>query len=117
MVSKQLKIWRVETMNGGRGPYCSGTDSLEGMFTAHLELEHATPLHDGIYTMQETDYCGFVSREQLDKWFTGWEQQLADAGFAVAVYDVPLDKIKFGRTQVVFERGDSFPVAHMPIMV
>lgn len=66
--------------------------------------------------MTEDDYCGFTSRDKVDKWFYGFKAKLAHAGFIVAVYMVPFDKIKFGRTQVVFERGDMLPAEYLPLL-
>lgn len=105
-VSRKIKVYRVEHKETGEGPYRAwdNTQPELAMCYAHAELGHPPPTHDGIETMERTDYCGFASREALDKWFHGWKTKLHKWGYHITVYDVPLELVKFGRTQVVFER-------------
>lgn len=115
-VSKHIKIYRVEHARGGRGPYLGDLAVAGAMQLEHQKLGHPTPLKDGIETMTVDDYCGFVAREHVDKWFYGFKAKLAHAGFHIAIYEVPMNLIKFGRKQVAFERGDLLPIETMPLL-
>ena len=96
------------------GPYqqVSGTPLYE-MCGQHAAMHHPTPYNDGIETMTWDEYCGFVSREAIDKWFHGWKTKLHKHGYHIAVYEVPFELVKFGRLQVVFDRTDLFPTETM----
>lgn len=118
--TRKLMVYRVEHKITGKGPYRTPFSEEDvpkwaEMCQAHQCGGHSSPLLDGIETFNTADFCGFVSRKQLDKWFHGWKRWLTLWGYHIAVYEVPFDRVKFGRTQVAFEidccsRVDTLPL-------
>jgi len=108
-------MFRVETPNGA-GPYAGNEDNpeLAHMFAVHGDADHLDPFDDpmldGIYP---DEVCGFPTLCSLEDWFTGYEDQLADAGYRIAVYSVELQTVRYGVRQGVFVRGDRSPVRTM----
>lgn len=124
-VSRKITIYRVEHRDTGVGPYRKGNGIAEEMNAAHgrlRKIRHVVPLADGIETMEHRDVCGFVSRERLDTWFYGWKKRLHEMGYCIALYEVPMELVKFGKTQCIFRRAgdwydeDLHPVDKMPML-
>lgn len=113
----KVSIYRIEQPRGGFGPYSKEFATvLGGMFAQHRSGSHPGPFQDDLLTHVDPDeFCGFAVLEQLHAWFTGWEEELVQAGFVLVRYSVPIHLVRYGRTQVVFRRGDHFPVETMAI--
>lgn len=117
MTLSHITVYRVESWRGA-GPYQDNYySSLFEMRQHHAcSDEHPAPITDGIHAMLGHEYCGFASLELLRRWFKGHKRALSRAGFNVAVYRVPPPLVRFGRRQLVFERGDLLPYEHLPII-
>jgi hypothetical protein len=74
------------------------------------------PSEDGILGLQNGEVCGFGDRADLDWWFKGFKYDLYRAGFNIARYVLPGNLIRYGNRQLVFERGDLFPVERYPVI-
>ena len=109
-----LRIYRVETPKGGRGPY--SLPQCVGLHESHSDGYHPDPIEDGLIQMKRTEVCGFTSRSALDTWFAGWHTRLHERGFIISRYDVPKARVRFAYTQVVFRRGDLVPVRTWPML-
>jgi hypothetical protein len=111
----KVSIFRVETPDGG-GPYGAGNPYYDHMNAVHGDADHPSPeddaLLDGIYP---DEYCGFATLTDLEEWFSGYEDVLADAGFEISVYTVPLSSVRYGLKQAVFLRSDNYPVRSFPM--
>ena len=83
---------------------------------AHSDGTHPSPVQDGLNFIHPTEYCGFIKLPDLHRWFSGWHAALAGAGFLIAVYLVPKDRIRFARSQIVFRRGDLLPFRSLPLI-
>lgn len=107
----KVSIYRVEERRGGAGPYnASNADALGEMFAEHGSGTHLSPQQDELLMGIDADeHCGFATLEQLDEWFSGYHDALAALGFVVAHYAVPLNLVRYGKTQALFVRGDLFP--------
>lgn len=112
-----ITVYRVESWRGA-GPYQDDLrEHLGEMFSHHDSSgAHPRPINDGIHSLSTQEYCGFASMELLRGWFKGHKRALSRAGFNVAVYRVPPPLVRFGRRQLVFERGDRLPYEHLPII-
>lgn len=78
--------------------------------------KHPGPRGDELLGYIDPDeHCGFATREQLDKWFDGYHGALGKAGFIIAKYSVPVQLVRYGKTQLVFRRGDLFPIESEPV--
>lgn len=114
----KVSVFRVEQPNGGAGPYAATADSkvLQHMNAVHSGDDHPDPaddpMLDGIYP---DEYCGFATLCDLETWFAGYEDTLADAGYIIAVYTMPLQSVRYGAGQVVFLRADAVPVRCLPM--
>lgn len=115
----KVSIFRVEQPRGGFGPYSREFESVLGaMFTQHRSGSHPGPVQDDLLGhIDPEEHCGFATLEQLQEWFQGWERELAEAGFVMVRYSVPVHIVRYGRTQAVFRRGDHFPVETYPLGV
>jgi len=111
----KVSVFRVETADGS-GPYGTDNPFIEHMNAVHGDAEHPSPeddpLLDGIYP---DEFCGFATLNDLEEWFAGYEDVLADAGFEISVYTVPLYSVRYGLQQAVFLRGDTLPVRSFPM--
>lgn len=114
----KVSIFRIEKPGGGAGPYAdtSGHPMLAHMNAVHGDAEHPDPMDDplldGIYP---DEHCGFATICDLDAWFTGYAEALAECGYVIAVYTVPLTAVRYGQKQAVFLRGDAVPMRTFPI--
>lgn len=113
-----VSVYRVETPRGGCGPYNNEHKGLlEPMFEVHRAGEHPSPVQDDLLGgyISPSEHCGFATLEQLDEWFSGFHGLLAELGFVRVKYVVPVHLVRYGKTQLVFQRGDFFPEATMPM--
>lgn len=62
------------------------------------------------------EHCGFGSRADLDWWFQGYKRVLYRHGFNIAFYAVESDLVRYGRRQLMFERGDLLPHERFPMI-
>lgn len=86
------------------------------MFTAHDDADHLDPRVDPLLKgITAEEYCGFATLDAVEDWFRGWFEPLQELGFIIAVYVVPLDRVRYGTQQALFRRGDFFPVKTMPM--
>ena len=113
----KVSIYRVEKRRAGAGPYNKSNQEVLGkMFAEHGTGSHPNPEQDELLRgIRADEYCGFATLEQLDDWFTGYHSILAENDFIVARYVVPITKVRYGKTQAVFRRGDLFPEETMPM--
>lgn len=113
----KVSIYRVEERRGGAGPYNnSNMGTLGEMFAEHGSGTHLSPQQDELLMGIDADeHCGFATLEQLDEWFNGFHDALARLGFVVAHYTVPLNLVRYGKTQALFVRGDLFPTEYLAL--
>jgi hypothetical protein len=113
----KVSIYRVEERRGGAGPYnATNKDSLADMFAEHGSGSHLSPQQDELLLKINADeHCGFATLEQLDEWFNGYHDRLDELGFVVAHYIVPLNRVRYGKTQALFVRGDLWPTEHLTL--
>jgi hypothetical protein len=109
-----VSVYKVETWQGA-GPYDAKYITLERMHDAHAGTR-PMPSDDGIPRLLSSEVCGFGSREDLDEWFKGFKRALYAEGFNIARYAVPSHLIRYGRTQLVFERKSLVPTTRLPII-
>jgi hypothetical protein len=114
----KVSIYRVEERRGGAGPYNrSNENTLGDMFAEHGSGTHLSPQQDELLCgINPDEHCGFATLEQLHEWFDGFHAVLDKLGFVIAHYVVPLNLVRYGKTQALFVRGDSFPEEVMPIL-
>lgn len=107
-----VSVYRVETPRGGCGPYTREYAGVLGaMFAQHRSGSHEGPLQDDMLGwIDPEEYCGFATKDGLETWFDGWLPLLHSNGFVGARYAVPLHTVRYGKAQVVFRRGDYWPV-------
>lgn len=113
-------IYRVEN-EIGEGPYRSDCyeqiESELGNEWGKINEDHPTPYHDGIPNsgFVPFDYIfGFVSREQLDRWFDRRSREvLREYGFKVVRYYS--SQFFEGRHQVCFEYNSCEPEGSEPL--
>lgn len=84
---------------------------LRHMNMVHGDADHPDPDDDhmleGIYP---DEHCGFATLCALENWFAGYEDALAEEGYGISVYTVPLQSVRYGAKQALFLRGDLMPV-------
>jgi len=86
------------------------------MFEDHASGDNPGPQGDPqLGGIQPGEHCGFATLEALDDWFDGYHEALEALGFMIARYSVPLQLVRYGKQQVVFHRGDLFPVEYMTL--
>lgn len=105
-------MFRVEKQDG-TGPYGNDADSmnLKQMNAQHGDADHLDPFDDpmldGIYPDEN---CGFPTLCALEEWFNGYMDALAECGYRIAVYTVPLASVRYGHKQAVFLKEGAQPV-------
>ena len=103
-------VYRVEHAGSGLGPYNHfgwGKDvEIERMFYDHCDSLHPAPGEDGIDSLaiKAEHRFGFKDLDHLRTWFAGWLKPLADRGFVIQEYRVPIRGMLRGRKQVAFDR-------------
>lgn len=82
-----MKIYRVEHYYTRKGPYharWSGRDTLNVAHWSTLNIHPRPP------RKLRTGYrWGFVSMQDMFRWFGGWMPVMMRNGFEVRIYDVP----------------------------
>lgn len=111
----KVSIYRVEERRGGAGPYnATNRQYLADMFAEHGSGTHLSPVQDELLLgINADEHCGFATLEQLDEWFEGYHAVLDRLGFVIAHYVVPLNLVRYGKTQALFVRGDLFPIEQL----
>lgn len=109
----KVSVFRVEDAYG-KGPYESDSPVIAAMNAMHGNADHPSPAEDPMLGhVYPTENCCFATLCELEEWFAGYEDDLADAGYEISVYTVPLDHVRYGKQQAVFRRGDTYPVRTM----
>lgn len=116
-----MKIWRVETPDGGgiyRGNFSASDWYDEGFHNAR----HPTPSEDALLSEKWDDFrfqhsgirFGFTSREQMRAWLykAEWRARLKDLGCRAVIYEVPDGFALAGDTQAVFVRDAAVAVGY-----
>jgi hypothetical protein len=82
-------IHRVEHPLDGRGPYNSEDHGIEGIHTAHGDsIEHPSSVKSLGKFPEPDQFCGFVSKKALTRWFEDFIPQLREAGYKYVQYEV-----------------------------
>lgn len=100
------------------GPYtCRGVPSADvarmwGMASAHMGGTHPSPYADSLLGgISAAERCAFDSIDALNRWFDGFGDALADAGFEVWTYEVPDWAVRVGRYgQAVFVANEAVEI-------
>jgi hypothetical protein len=108
-------IYRVEMPRGGCGPYVGANTVLKEMHAAHAGNRPAPEDDAGLGSIRADEFCGFATMDALDRWFAGYHKLLAECGYVIAVYSMPITHVRYGKRQALFRRGDNFPVETMPL--
>jgi hypothetical protein len=104
---RMTRIYRVEHMIYGHGPYRDGHDRWH---RPSALWRHPFPeddfAADALARANPVTHCfGFISLRQLSMWFTAAEQRrLSKHDFGVAIYDIPDNAVVIGCSQVCFQR-------------
>jgi hypothetical protein len=126
-----MLVYRVETADG-KGPYNGWGfgDMTEAQMNRHMDMStahsnkrtHPTPQVDRVWQKNPQSkrfgdgyLFGFGSRADLTAWFGGWGEHLADCGYRVNVYRVPLRSVIAGRNQVAARKFNMTPLRSLPI--
>lgn len=95
----------------GEGPYASTSPLIAAMNAMHGDAEHPSPIQDPLLGEPYPDEnCGFATLCALEEWFAGYEDDLAEEGYEISVYTVPLDQVRYGLQQVLFRREGAYPI-------
>lgn len=121
-----MLVYRLEIIlpfgdgNINVGPFCAEVydKTLRRVTDQYKDwLGHVKePREDGIkHSIGEDIRCGFIDQVQVDKWCPGGYRYkaLKEAGFNIAEYEVPLEKLRIGDTQVVWTESDGKFVRHV----
>lgn len=54
--------------------------------------------------------CGFPTLCALEEWFAGYEDPLADLGYSIVNYTLPLQSVRYGSKQALFLKKDAVAV-------
>ena len=112
-----VKIYRIEGIDGN-GPYSNLTTNsynLQRKLRKHsASTGRPSPHLDGIqrcseYSMSEY-YFGFTRVDKLKEWFKGSRTALRQDGYKMAVYEVDVSDVLFGKKQVAFVKKLANPV-------
>lgn len=104
-----MLVHRIEHMETGQGPFSSGGAIVHSCpHTGHSPGLMPMPNNDGIEHVDDDDYFGFTSLDDLRRVFGPYQcSQGAVDGFAYVVYEVEPSKVKVGRSQCCFKRADA----------
>lgn len=112
----KVSVFRVEDAVG-EGPYASTSPLIAAMNAMHGDAAHPSPAEDPLLgEPYPNENCCFATLCQLEEWFAGYEDDLAEAGYEISVYTVPLENVRFGISQALFRREDRYPVRTMPML-
>lgn len=113
-LTMKVGVYRVENWQGA-GPYNSALVGLRAMHESHGG-NRPQPKDDGIALSLNVEHCGFGNRQDLDWWFQGFKRDLYRHKFNIAFYAVESELVRYGRRQLMFERGDLLPLERLPII-
>lgn len=91
---------------------------LKHMYVVHGDADHPEPWDDPILDPQEIypdEQCGFPTLCALEEWFSGYEDPLAECGYGIVAYSVPLQSVRYGTKQALFVREHAVPVRTFPM--
>lgn len=117
-----VKIYRVEGRDGN-GPYSGVTTNshnLQKKLRKHnSQTGRPSPHLDGIqrcseYPMHEY-YFGFTHVDKLKEWFKGSRTALRQDGYKMAVYEVDVSDVLFGKKQAAFVKKLANPIKTVKI--
>ena len=102
-------VYRVE--KDGTGPYCNGfiekIKQAEIHYYEGSHFTHPAPKQDEIKKYHSSNCkdrrCGFISKNRLNKWFSGLQHLLREAGYSIGVYEVDSKYVSKGKVQLVFD--------------
>lgn len=112
-----VKIYRVEGIDGN-GPYSGVTtnsNNLQKKLVKHCAgTGRPGPNADGIRrclrnSMSEY-FFGFTDVDRLKEWFKGSRAALREDGYKMAVYEVDVSDVLFGKKQVAFVKKFANPM-------
>ncbi len=113
-----MYVYRMENSDG-QGPFKypesreadkARWEVMDYLINALREVTRGLPWpqFDGIKHMdKEKDLCGCKSPEQMMLWMKGLHNQLVWSGFPMSIYKVPINVVKMGNHQVLFERDNA----------
>jgi hypothetical protein len=112
-------VYRVQHPETGEGPYGDYDHPEIGrLMYAHQNEAHPGPRNwaSGMREWTPGMIFGFADREDLDEWFKGWKMRLYRAGYVITRWEVEMDAIVFGHSQLAFwqEKGklvETLPMA------
>lgn len=109
----KVSVFRVEDAVG-QGPYSSTSSFLAAMNAMHGGADHPSPQEDPLLSEPYPDEnCCFATLDALEEWFSGFEDELAEAGYEISVYTVPRENVRYGISQALFRREDRYPIRTM----
>jgi hypothetical protein len=114
----KVSIFRVEKPNGD-GPYADDADKTlyEHMNAVHGDAEHPDPADDPMLEgINPDESCGFATWCDLEAWFSGYEDVLAECGYGVTVYTVKREYVRFGHNQALFLKDHAVISRTFPII-
>lgn len=117
-----VKIYRVEGRDGN-GPYRGQENStnLQYKLCRHnFRTGRPSPHLDGINPSGldrpvSEYYFGFTHVDKLKEWFKGSRTALREDGYKMAVYEVDISDVLFGKKQAAFVKKLANPVKTMKI--
>lgn len=112
-----VKIYRVEGRDGN-GPYrgIENTTNLQNKLVKHnSQTGRPSPQLDGINPSGlerpvSEYYFGFTHVDRLKEWFKGSRAALREDGYKMAVYEVDVSDVLFGKKQAAFVKKLANPV-------
>jgi hypothetical protein len=113
----KVSVFRIEKPNGD-GPY-NDADSkvIEHMNAVHGDDEHPDPSEDPMLDgINPDESCGFATLCDLEEWFSGYEDVLADAGYGIVVYSTKREYVRWGKNQCLFLKAHAVPVRTLSVI-
>ena len=104
---KTTIVYRVEHPIDSFGPYMS-MYAIEEFSKHNNDREsHPTPTYDGGLSIHlGYEYSCFSSLDQLKEWFdTDDRKLLAEDGFNIIIFEVPIDDVIFGSKQGLMDKA------------
>lgn len=114
----KVSMFRVEKADGA-GPYVEEEDHpmLKHMYAVHGDADHPEPWDDPLLEIIYPDeVCGFPTLCAVEEWFAGYEDPLAECGYSIVAYTVPIHSVRYGKQQSVFLKKDAVAVRRMPMI-
>lgn len=108
----KVSMFRVEKPCG-TGPYAEEEDHpmLAHMYLSHGDEDHPEPADDTLLNgIGADEVCGFPTLDALEDWFAGYEDPLAELGYEIVIYSLPVSSVRYGHQQAVFVRDHAVPV-------